>query len=346
MPRILPVRHEILLLHQEGHLTQSGNNLKVPDRMETDTVSSGRVHSEAVLKPNVLELDLVLNGRVQAPAEAALARAPTLAEFQREVAPILCTVLSQLDPSGCTQLTEMDQLKLQVNVGDGGCFPVHHDTSPEVSRRQLTAVLYLNPGWQPADGGHLRLYPFPFEDVDVAPLQDRLALFCSHQMLHRVMPSFAARRLCLSMWFAAAKALPFPSEPQSLLPAEERATLAFLCRAQNKLPLLKVVRDQQWARSLQEAFATRPQASPTASASVADPQNLLDWSSSRTQVPAEVQSALRLHAHEVEQIRRGMPAELFSLLMESLPLEPSRSAQEAFFRWSQPSPTSTPLEEI
>ena len=70
-------------------------------------------------------------------------------------------------------------------AGDGACFPIHVDSEESVDGRRLTAILYLNPGWRPADGGHLRLYPPFAPPVDVEPRHDRLVLFLSNRMLHR-----------------------------------------------------------------------------------------------------------------------------------------------------------------
>jgi SM-20-related protein len=81
---------------------------------------------------------------------------------------------------------------------------MHVDTKTTHSRRQLTVILYLNPGWEPEHGGELRVYPMPYASADIAPKFDRIAVFCSHQMLHRVRPSFAPR-VCLSLWCAMPK---------------------------------------------------------------------------------------------------------------------------------------------
>ena len=45
------------------------------------------------------------------------------------------------------------------------------------------------------------MFPFPLGEVDYAPVRDRLAVFNSTEMLHRVMPA-TAPRACLSIWFA------------------------------------------------------------------------------------------------------------------------------------------------
>jgi Rps23 Pro-64 3,4-dihydroxylase Tpa1-like proline 4-hydroxylase len=91
-------------------------------------------------------------------------------------------------------------LKVQLNGGDGACFPLHFDSDRAVDGRILTAIFYLNPGWVPSDGGQLRLLPFPGSAVDIEPLFDRLVIFSSQDVLHRVLPA-ASLRMCLTLWF-------------------------------------------------------------------------------------------------------------------------------------------------
>lgn len=62
---------------------------------------------------------------------------------------------------------------------------MHFDSDEAVDGRRLSAIFYLNPGWQPGDGGALRLFPFAASPVDIAPMHDRLVLFASTRMLHR-----------------------------------------------------------------------------------------------------------------------------------------------------------------
>jgi 2OG-Fe(II) oxygenase superfamily len=93
-------------------------------------------------------------------------------------------------------------IKLQWNAGDGGCFPMHFDTDASVDNRVITAIWYQNPGWKPEHGGQLRLYPFPQgAPVDVPPLLDRVVLFSSGKMVHRVLPSFTDR-YCFTIWLS------------------------------------------------------------------------------------------------------------------------------------------------
>ena len=94
---------------------------------------------------------------------------------------------------------------------------MHYDTSSKHSQREMTAILYLNEGWEEGDGGELRLFPFPLGEVDFAPRNDRLAIFNSTEMLHRVMPA-TAPRACLSLWFARADDAPPVRLPRRLSP--------------------------------------------------------------------------------------------------------------------------------
>ena len=83
--------------------------------------------------------------------------------------------------------------------GDGG--PV----------RRLTAIVYLNDGWQAEWGGQLRLYERSGAaaaagagegqaSVDVLPVWGRLLLFASEEVEHEVLPA-THRRVALTTWF-------------------------------------------------------------------------------------------------------------------------------------------------
>ena len=91
-------------------------------------------------------------------------------------------------------------VKVQFNAGEGGCFPLHFDTAPGVDTRFLTAIYYMNDSWCPSHGGELKLHPFPFESPPpIEPIADRLVLFSSANMLHRVLPS-TKERYCATFW--------------------------------------------------------------------------------------------------------------------------------------------------
>ncbi|KAI3428529.1 hypothetical protein D9Q98_007352 [Chlorella vulgaris] len=122
--------------------------------------------------------------------------APLCAQLQNDAT--LRVMLNLLMPELSLQ---SQAIKLQYNAGGGGCFPMHFDTDAAVDTRRVTAIWYLNPGWQPGHGGELRLYPFPQPAVDIAPLNDRLVLFSSTDMLHRVLPS-SRERCCFTIWLS------------------------------------------------------------------------------------------------------------------------------------------------
>jgi len=82
----------------------------------------------------------------------------------------------------------------------------HRDRFADSSHRIISAIVYLNAGWDvERDGGQLRLYlgeadAPPFEDV--APLDGRLVCFTSDRFPHEVRPS-RRERLGLTGWFTA-----------------------------------------------------------------------------------------------------------------------------------------------
>jgi hypoxia-inducible factor (prolyl hydroxylase) len=72
--------------------------------------------------------------------------------------------------------------------------------------RRLTAILYLNEGWRPDDGGELRLHaPYASAEMpplaDVPPTADRLVLFWSDARVpHEVLPS-RTDRFAITAWY-------------------------------------------------------------------------------------------------------------------------------------------------
>ena len=149
-------------------------------------------------------------------------------------------------------LDRRHSIKVQLNQGARGCFPIHVDSDLQYSGRVLSSILYLN-DWKEADGGEARrmrrrnvdfhlhisrahlhvsilasrqltphqlvLYPFPFEKVMIPPTHNRLVVFSSAQMLHRVMPNRAAERVCLTVWHSKLAAAAAPATLASALPA-------------------------------------------------------------------------------------------------------------------------------
>ncbi|WP_295456652.1 2OG-Fe(II) oxygenase [uncultured Thiodictyon sp.] len=85
----------------------------------------------------------------------------------------------------------------------GSFYRRHLDQFRGVELRTLTAILYLNPDWQPADGGTLRVYTDPDRPdhyETVAPIGGTLVTFLSARFEHEVMPAIR-ERLSLTGWF-------------------------------------------------------------------------------------------------------------------------------------------------
>lgn len=173
----------------------------------------------------------------------------------------LRTMLSLMLP----QLTlDSQATKLQRNAGQQGCFPLHYDSDEQVDARRVTAILYLNPDWRPAHGGQLKLYPLPGPPVVIEPLLDRMVLFSSCRMLHRVLPA-STERFCLTVWLSQARrrATPPPPPLSKLLPAQAGllSTLqlkAWLLRPDLRRHLAKLLYADEWAESIRESHPDTP----------------------------------------------------------------------------------------
>jgi len=86
----------------------------------------------------------------------------------------------------------------------GAFYARHLDAFHDHRGRTLSCVLYLNPDWTDADGGHLRLYldgsePEPF--VDVRPEAGTLVTFLSERFEHEVRPA-TRERASVTGWFS------------------------------------------------------------------------------------------------------------------------------------------------
>ena len=82
----------------------------------------------------------------------------------------------------------------------GGFYQTHLDRFRDDDSRCVTAVLYLNPDWQPADGGALRMYLGEGESLNIPPLAGNLVVFLSGDFPHEVLVTHA-ERLSLTGWF-------------------------------------------------------------------------------------------------------------------------------------------------
>lgn len=85
----------------------------------------------------------------------------------------------------------------------GGFYKTHIDAFQGRSNRKLSTVCYLNPDWQPNDGGALRLYqPESRQQVlcDILPQAGTLVIFESERFWHEVLPA-QRNRYSIAGWF-------------------------------------------------------------------------------------------------------------------------------------------------
>ena len=113
----------------------------------------------------------------------------------------------------------------------GAFYQKHVDRFQSSDERMISTTLYLNPDWNEADGGQLRLYaeeghvgqansgqgenveqeslqPQAEQYVDVLPLAGTLALFRSDTVPHEVLPATRAR-FSLTGWLRRRSLRPF-----------------------------------------------------------------------------------------------------------------------------------------
>lgn len=89
------------------------------------------------------------------------------------------------------------------HYGSGQKYEAHIDQSPQKSplhgERVVTWLLYLNPSWQPGDGGELCIHR-DSQNILIEPLWGRCLLFQSQEILHSVIASNKSR-WSLTGWF-------------------------------------------------------------------------------------------------------------------------------------------------
>lgn len=90
--------------------------------------------------------------------------------------------------------------QLALYPGAGTRYQRHLDAFVRHPGRLLTAILYLNPAWTPADGGALAVFE-PSGERFVEPLLGRLVVFLSDRVEHEVRPVHAPR-LALTAWYS------------------------------------------------------------------------------------------------------------------------------------------------
>lgn len=145
--------------------------------------------------------------------------------------------------------------KLQFNAGGGGSFPMHLDSDESVDSRRVSAIVYLNPMWKEGDGGELRLYPSWDNFLDIQPVNDRLVLFPSCRMPHRVMPS-RAERYCFTIWLSQTRGAGKPPRSISHILhdlSKKGDVRRALMEPELRKALTKVAFADEWATSLTES---------------------------------------------------------------------------------------------
>jgi len=93
----------------------------------------------------------------------------------------------------------------------GTYYRKHLDQFVGMGLRTVTLILYLNPDWEPQDGGQLRIYCDPRHPdyyEELLPLGGQLVTFLSARYLHEVMPS-RRDRVSITGWLSRRGGDPF-----------------------------------------------------------------------------------------------------------------------------------------
>ncbi len=80
----------------------------------------------------------------------------------------------------------LDRVETQIALYTNGRYAPHRDTFATDPARRVSAILYLNPGWEPSWGGELRVYE-PEGIRDIAPTAGTFVLFSSAHVRHEVL---------------------------------------------------------------------------------------------------------------------------------------------------------------
>jgi SM-20-related protein len=87
---------------------------------------------------------------------------------------------------------------------EGAFYKPHLDRHAGTSERMVTAILYLNPNWQPGDGGELKLWTTSGDRegafVLIEPRLGTLVCFLAGEFWHEVLPAVKSR-MSITGWF-------------------------------------------------------------------------------------------------------------------------------------------------
>lgn len=136
--------------------------------------------------------------------------------------------LSDSNSVDAAYIDEMAELRLQINrrlfmglfdyeshyahYPPGAFYKKHMDAFKGQANRVLTTILYLNPDWQPEDGGQLLMYaPDSGEVIEtVNPLFGSFVIFLSEQFPHEVVKA-SRDRYSIAGWFRLKDPLQAPA---------------------------------------------------------------------------------------------------------------------------------------
>ena len=87
---------------------------------------------------------------------------------------------------------------------EGAFYKAHLDRHAGTNDRIVTTILYLNPNWQPGDGGELKLWTSAEGKAGafilIEPRMGTLVCFLSGDFWHEVLPAITAR-MSITGWF-------------------------------------------------------------------------------------------------------------------------------------------------
>jgi hypothetical protein len=198
------LRSEVERLRASGHFDQS----------YSEVAETG----EKIWRENVDAMELGSQTWREAPTLVAL-----VAEMMQELPAAINAAAPDSFDVPLHLSSETFGHKLACSSGEGAFYPKHLDNTlgPPMDTRKLTAIYYINPGWDEANGGAIRLYdrlegaadaPATSDAQDVeeirtyselAPLGDRLLMFWSDLIVHEVLPSWEQHRYTFTFWFSS-----------------------------------------------------------------------------------------------------------------------------------------------
>ena len=178
--------------------------LMSPNAISFKTSQASTPH--ILIKPHIFEADMHLEKtQTHAPVACALWKSNQVVDaFQQNEQHAYLNIASHANE-------DRPAFKLQLNEGNGACFPWHHDNAgggttarDRGSRRKITVIVYLSE--PPTQGGELVLMPFCKPELErrVTPVVGTVVAFRSECVLHRTLPSFCDKahnqRTCFTIW--------------------------------------------------------------------------------------------------------------------------------------------------